>query len=89
MLAMEKYKTASVNEKQDIAYNVLFYFYFADHPLKTAQISDKYRINKRTVFKYITRGVEDLTDIMYGTGGICLNADGQSDATLSDLQVAH
>jgi predicted DNA-binding protein YlxM (UPF0122 family) len=74
--AMERYKATAVTAKQDIAYNILFSFYFTT--LKTAQISDKYRINRRTVFKYITRGVEDLTNIMYGPGGICLNPNSES-----------
>lgn len=80
--AMERYKATAVNEKQDIAYNVLFLFYLTTHPLKTAQISDKYRINRRTIFKYITRGVEDLANIMYGPGGICLNHEDDSNAAL-------
>lgn len=87
--AMERYRTTAINEKQDKAYNILFCFYFADYPLKTAQISDRFRICKRTVFKYITRGVEDLTDIMYGTGGICLNPDDVSKAALSNTQTAN
>lgn len=69
MQAMERYKATAVNEKQGIAYNILFSFYLADHPLKAAQISDKYRINQRTVYKYITRGVEDLTEIMHDLKG--------------------
>jgi len=64
MQAMDRYKATAANEKQDIAYNILLSFYITDHSLKAAQISDKYRINQRTVFKYITRGVEDLTEIM-------------------------
>lgn len=80
--AMERYKATAVNEKQDIAYNILFSFYLTTHPLKTAQISDKYRINRRTIFKYITRGVEDLTNIMHGPGGICLNPEDDSNAAL-------
>lgn len=64
MQAMEKYKAAAVNEKQEIEYNILLSFYLTDPPLKAAQLADKYRINKRTVFKYITKGVEDLTEIM-------------------------
>lgn len=72
LTVMEKYKITSVNGKQDIACNILFYFYFADNPLKAAQLSDKYRINRRTVYKYITRGVENLIDIIYGTDGICI-----------------
>jgi hypothetical protein len=87
--AMERYRTTAINEKQDKAYNILFCFYFADYPLKTAQISDRFRIGKRTVFKYITRGVEDLTDIMYGTGGICLNPDDVRKAALSNTQTAN
>lgn len=87
--AMERYRTTAINEKQDKAYNILFYFYFADYPLKTAQISDRFRIARRTIFKYITRGVEDLTDIMYGTGGICLNPDDVSKAALSNTQTAN
>ncbi|MDD3229400.1 MAG: hypothetical protein PHE09_09315 [Oscillospiraceae bacterium] len=69
MQAMERYKATAANEKQDIAYNILFLFYITDHPLKAAQISDKYRINQRTVFKYITRGVEDLSEIMHDLKG--------------------
>jgi len=87
--AMERYRTTAINEKQDKAYNILFYFYFADYPLKTAQISDRFRIARRTIFKYITRGVEDLTDIMYGTGGICLKPDDESNAALSNTQTAN
>lgn len=64
MQAMERYKATAANEKQEVAYNILFSFYLKDYPLKAAQISDKYRINQRTVYKYITRGVEDLTEIM-------------------------
>ncbi|WP_276620417.1 hypothetical protein [Syntrophomonas wolfei] len=89
MQAMERYKATSVNEKQDMAYNILFSFYFADYPLKAAQISDKYRINKRTVYKYITRGVEDLTNIMYGPGGICPNPNDESSAALRNTQVVN
>jgi len=80
--AMERYKATPVNEKQDMAYNILVLLYFANYPLKAAQIADKYRINKRTVYKYITRGVEDLANIMYGPGGICLNPEGESNAAL-------
>lgn len=69
MQAMERYKATAANEKQDIAYNILLSFYITDHPLKAAQISDKYRINQRTVFKYITRGVEDLSEIMHDLKG--------------------
>ncbi len=65
--AMEKYRAATANEKHGRAYNILFLFYFAVRPLKAIQISDKYGINERTVFKYITKGVEDLTNIMYGS----------------------
>jgi hypothetical protein len=72
MQAMERYEATVTNKKQDIAYNILFSFYFANPHLKAAQLSDKYRINKRTVYKYITRGVGDLAEIMYGTDGICL-----------------
>lgn len=78
--AVERYKATAVNKKQDMACNIIVLFYFANYPLKDAQIADKYRINKRTVYKYITRGVEDLTNIMYGPGGICLNPDDESSA---------
>lgn len=75
MQAMERYKATIANEKQCIAYNILFSFYFANPHLKAAQLSDKYRINKRTVYKYITRGVGGLAEVMYGTDGICLKPD--------------
>ncbi len=66
MRAMAKFKEIAATKRQKIAYDILFSFYLADQPLKTFQIADKYRINKRTVFKHITRGVEDLTKIMHG-----------------------
>lgn len=66
MEAMDKYKATAVNEKQEMIYNILFLFYLAATPLKANQLSNRYRINKRTVYKYITKGVENLADILHG-----------------------
>lgn len=82
--AMKRYRTAALDENQVRAYNVLLCFYFADHPLGTEQMPVRFQINKRTVFKDINRGIEDLTVILYGIGGISLMPDAESGAALKE-----
>lgn len=78
--AMSKYKAAALEENKTRIYNVLLAFYFADNPLGTELMPVRFHINKRTVFKDIQRGIEDLTVILYGVQGIVLMPEEDSPA---------
>lgn len=80
---MKIYRTMAANEKAR-TYNELLCFYFAQKPLDTLQISERFKINRRTLFKDIDRGIEDLTVILYGVGGVELMPDEESPAFIKD-----
>lgn len=80
--AMRLYKGVAKEENQARAYNELLCFYFAEEPLDSTQMPVRFQINRRTVFKDISRGIKDLTVILYGIGGIELLPEEESPALI-------
>ena len=79
---MKKFKVmAASNKAMKDQYNALTCYYFADKPLSPNQMAVNFHITKETVFRHIKSGIETLTILLYGIGGVCFLPMGESDST--------
>lgn len=67
--AMQKYHTFADSEEAVRAYNVLLCFYFAEQSPASSKMPAIFQVNRRTIFKDISKGIKDLTAIVYGIDG--------------------
>jgi len=77
--AMKGFKKSAVSEGEKLSYNSILCFYFAEKPLKAKYIAGHFNVDKNTVFRHIKSGIETLTILLYGVGGVCLLPMGESD----------
>lgn len=73
--AMRDYKEFAQTDEQKRAYNILLYYYFSTKPLTDLQLAKLFKIEKRTVYKCISKGVNDLTFLIFGVDVIIFNDD--------------
>ncbi len=64
--AMENYRLSIEDETDERRFNVLMLFYFSVPTLTAFQISRELCMNDRTVFKDISKGVEELCVLIFG-----------------------
>lgn len=64
--AMGKYQLLAENDTDKRAFNVLLLSYFSIPTLTALQISEQFHIDKRTVFKDISKGVGTLCVLIFG-----------------------
>lgn len=64
--AMSHYQLLAEDDTDRRAFNVLLLSYFSVPTLTAFQISELLHIDKRTVFKDISKGVSDLCVLIYG-----------------------